>query len=216
MKKTAIVFIAASALAQTAFAATSIPIPNASFELAYVQDNSLVGVGNWSQAANFAGLYGGPLGGLTPTHGSLMLCVNGPDAGGQGVIYQRLNILQPGTYNFQVDVGYRNDLGGSSTYDVAFYAVNPVTQANDYTLARQIQTVPAPGTWETKNFSFTITGSETWLATDVLQIAFTTSTGIQVAYDNLRGDFTAVPETSSCILGLSGIALLMRRRRINR
>jgi hypothetical protein len=173
-----------------ALGAGPIKIPNSSFETPYVQDNSLVGNGYWSQAASPTGEIGGPTGGLYPTDGSLFLFINGPDATGPGLVYQRLNILQPGTYTFQVDVGLRNDVGESATYDIAFYAVDPVAETNDATLARE-ENLPAPAaeTWETRTFSFTVDGTEPWFGTDVLQIALTTPTGIQVCFDNVRGEF---------------------------
>lgn len=168
--------------------AAPIPISNFSFETAYSPDNSLMGIGNWSQSAGPAG-GSGALGGLTPTDGSLFLFVNGPDEGGPGVVYQRLNVLQAGTYTFQVDVGFRTDVGAEATYDVAFYAVNPATESNDATLARETVAAPVAGTWETKTFTFTVEGTESWFASGVIQITLTTPAGVQVAYDNIRGTF---------------------------
>jgi hypothetical protein len=89
-------------------------------------------------------------------------------------------------------------------------------------LARNTLTVPAAGTWTTDNLSFSVTSADlaspAFSTLDQLQMVLTIAgpAAVQVEYDNIRGSFTAIPETSSCILGLSGIALLLGRRRITR
>ena len=214
MKKLTLTLIAASTLVGSAFAAP-ITIPNFSFETGF--DNTGDGIGNWTIAAPPAQSTG-PAGGLSATNGSLFLFTNGPDATGPAVVYQRLDILSPGDFSFQIDVGFRNDIGAQSNYDVAFYAVNVVANTNDATLARQTLLAPSPGTWETKTFNFTVTGNETWFGpNERLQIVFTAPNGIQVNYDNVRGEFAAVPEPSTYLLGVLGAAmclLVVKRRRL--
>lgn len=215
MKKLTLTLIAASTLVGSAFAAP-IVIPNFSFESGF--DNTGGGIGNWTIAAPPAQSTG-PTGGLSATNGGLFLFTNGPGAGGPAVVYQRLDILAAvGDFSFQIDVGFRNDVGAQSNYDIAFYAVNVVNNTNDAELARQTLLAPSPGTWETKTFNFTVTGSEPWYGpNERLQIAFTAPDGIQVNYDNVRGEFTAVPEPTTYVLGLLGGAmclLVVKRRRL--
>ncbi len=175
----------------SAFAASPITIPNFSFESGF--DNTGGGVGNWTIAAAPAQSTAA-IGGLTPTDGSKFLFVNGPGGSGPAVVYQRLNILSPGEFSFQIDVGFRKDAGAQSNYDIAFYAVNVAHETVDASLARQTLRAPGPGTWETKTFNFTVTGHEAWFGpNERLQIVFTAPDGVQVNYDNVRGTFTAVP-----------------------
>ncbi len=172
----------------SAFAASPITIPNFSFESGF--DNTGGGVGNWTIAAAPAQSTAA-IGGLTPTDGSKFLFVNGPGGSGPAVVYQRLNILSPGEFSFQIDVGFRKDAGAQSNYDIAFYAVNVAHETVDASLARQTLRAPGPGTWETKTFNFTVTGHEAWFGpNERLQITFTAPDGTQVNYDNIRATFT--------------------------
>ena len=208
--------LAASSLTDSAFAAAlPDPVNNPSFELAF--DGTGGGVGNWTIGAGPAGLYNSPLGGLNATDGLLQLGINGPGASGPGFVYQRLGTpgsLQAGTYTFTLDVGLRNDVGASG-YDIAFYAVNPVTNSNDATLARDDTTVLTTPGWNLNTqFQFTLTGNESYFATDVIQIVLGTPTGVQISYDNVRGSFTPVPEPSTyAFLGIGALGMFCLIRR---
>ncbi len=172
----------------SAFAAAPITIPNFSFESGF--DNTGGGVGNWT-GANLAGTTG-TIRELVPTTGSQMLYANGPDAGGASFAYQKLDILATGKFTFQIDVGTTVSLPASG-YDIAFYAVDKSTGEGHAILARETLTAPAPGAWATKTISFSVTGAESWFATDEVQIVLGCGAGTQVIYDNVRGTFTAVP-----------------------
>lgn len=221
----AAIILASTSLTGTAFAdPLPDPILNPSFETAF--DKNGGGVGNWTIGADFAGQLN-PIGGLSATDGAFFAFVNGPNQNslGGGFIYQRIGSpgsLQAGTYTFTIDIGLRNDVP-PSMYDVAFYAINldsdPNTagnqEANDATLAR-VTDLKAIAGWETKQFQFTLTGVESYFATDVIQITLGTPNGVQINYDNVRGDFTPVPEPSVVLLGCVGLAALAFRRKPRR
>lgn len=193
--------------------AAPITIPNGSFESAW--DFTGGGVGNWTIGANFVGQTAA-VGGLNPTNGSFFAFVNGPDAGGPGFTYQRLGSpggLQAGTYTFTLDIGLRNDVG-SSGYDVAFYAVDPVLNVNNATLARDNTTVLAVPGWNSTQFQFSLTGNESYFATDVIQIVLGTSTGVQIGFDTVQGNFVPIPEPSTwALMGLALFFVVAMRRR---
>ena len=209
--------LAASSLTGSAFAAAlPDPINNFSFQSAF--DTTGDGIGNWTIAINPAGLTIAE-GGLTPTNGSLMAFTNGPGAGGGSggaFIFQRLGspgTFQAGTYTFTLDIGLRNDVGIANSYDVAFYSVNPVANTLSATLARQTLAKTTLG-WETQQFQFTLTGAESYFATDVIQITLGTPTGVQINYDNVQGSFTPVPEPSTyAFLGIGALGMFCLVRR---
>jgi hypothetical protein len=127
------------------------------------------------------------------------------------------------TYTLKVDVGDRNNLTAQAgSINLGYVSATP-TGDNDYGLnllsATVVNdTVPVNGAgandgWETWESTFTTGAAPTGLG-QALRIELVTSAGVQTLWDNVRLDAETVPEPSTtALLGLGGLALILRRRK---
>ena len=132
------------------------------------------------------------------------------------------------TYTLKVDVGDRNNLTAQAgSINLGYVSAAP-TGDNDYGLNLLSATVvndtvpfndPAlnPGNttdgWETWESTFTTGAAPTGLG-QALRIELVTAAGVQTLWDNVHLDAVTVPEPSTtALLGLGGLALILRRRK---
>jgi hypothetical protein len=196
--------LAAIALLGSAFQAqaTSILVDNFSFETTIannpITDWGLAG-GGWA-TFNFAGYISPPA-----THGSTAAYSNG------GTIYQILDshVIAQGTYTIRIDLGQRSDtpFGGFGLSVFSVNGPNGVVGLGGFNLPAD----PPVGGWSTLTAVVPI-GNASLAIGGNLQLNLN-SAGTQTLADNVRVDFTAVPEPTSLTLALAAAGLLTVRSR---
>lgn len=126
-------------------------------------------------------------------------------------------------YTMTVDIGDRTDLGpGSPVLRLGTVSATP-TATDDYGLnlltgTIVANTIPLNGAgasdgWETWITTFTTGASPTGFG-DALRVELENVGGAQALFDNVRLDASPIPEPSAAVLlGLGGLAFVLRRRR---
>lgn len=190
----------AAAMGCLAMSATtaSAALTNLSFETAL---NSAT---DWSQTSASSNTRGAT-GDLTPTDGTKMVWINGGTT-----IYQDsgITIIEGNTYELTVDVGVTAPF---NAHTGTFRLYGSTLGFGTALAGTEKSVLTTQSVWElNETTSFTATATE---AGQTLGIALTT-TGTQTEWDNVRLTITPVPEPSSAaLLGLGGLALIMRRRK---
>ena len=125
-------------------------------------------------------------------------------------VYQTVGeVIQLGTtYTLTIDIGTR----GWATATGTFRLYGDAGFATAIGGAESAVAVTTDNTWITdQSVSFTATAAE---AGQLLGVSFGTTAGTQNEWDNVRLTAVAVPEpTTTALLGLGGLALILRRRK---
>ena len=200
MKTTMSLAAAMGCLAATS-ANAAITLTNPSFE----DTTSTSPPTGWTRSSGVNFQSRGAAGGLNPTDGTRMAWTNNGFTG-----YQTVGeVIQLGTtYTLTVDVGTT----GFATSTGTFRLYGDAGFATAIGGAESAVAVTTNATWITdQSVSFTATAAE---AGQLLGVSFGTTGGVQNEWDNLRLTAVAVPEpTTTALLGLGGLALILRRRR---
>ena len=210
--------------------AASIAVINSSFESPVTSDyvNINGGLPGWSAPASvntYVVKNGGLVSFTSGVTGNQALFFEPYADGGNSYVYQNTGeAFAAGTYTMTVDIGYGLGFatdGGDATanfqllsYDGSTYnySVGAATTVSAATLAGH------NGNLLAYTYTLNLDGTESFIGDDVvifLQAQTTTPGTFQnVSYDNVRLDFTAIPEPSSVAMLLGGIgALTLLRRR---
>ena len=121
------------------------------------------------------------------------------------------------TYTLTVDVGqvhnFSDSVGTISLYGSTLGLGTALSNTNGTALQADI--APGAGAYLlNQTVTYTALASGDPFAGQQLGIVFTNSAGTQTLYDNVRLDIVPVPEPSSAaLLGLGGLALILRRRK---
>jgi hypothetical protein len=211
--------------------AASIAVINSSFESPVTSDYVSIngGLSGWSAPA-FVNSYVVKNGGLVSYTGGVTgnqaLFFEPYNDGGNSYVYQNTGeAFAAGTYTMTIDIGYGLGFatdGGNATAN--FQLLSYDGSSYNYTVGAAATTVSAAtlaghnGSVQSYTYTLSLDGSEAFIGDDVVIFlqAQTTTPGIwqNVSYDNVRLDFTAIPEPSSVAMLLGGIgALTLRRRR---
>ncbi|HCI92814.1 MAG TPA: hypothetical protein DHV60_09740 [Verrucomicrobiales bacterium] len=144
---------------------------------------------------------------LVPTEGTHMMWLN------VGTLYQDTGIvIEAGsTYTLTVDLGVTTFPGHTGVFRLYGSGGDHNTALAGAETSVDVTGLNGAGTWDLdQTTSFVATGTE---AGQTLGIALQTI-GTQVEWDNVRLDIAPVPEPSSAaLLGLGGLALILRRRK---
>ena len=198
--------MAAAILAAPTAQAASVVVPNASFEDADISSQVVAVPTGWSRD----GANGGMADRVQSTLGDQHIWANGSGAGGPTTFYITLTeaITAGTTYTLTVDVFQTDNFTGSQASIWLFGS-----DAGFGTALAETTGIAPPqnGTLFDQTVMFTATAGQATGQT--IGIALGATTGTQVRFDNVRLD--AIPEPSSfALLGLGGLALVLRRRRV--
>ena len=173
--------------------------------------------GSWTFVAN-ANIQSG-----VQAHGSGNGYTNGPGAGGPSTLHQTLTdtINNGNTYTLTVDIGQHNAFSDGVGEFYLFGSTSglgtPLSNANGTALMTGIVApvgTTAPAYTHDLQVTYTALASGDPFAGQNIGIALVGSGGIQVVWDEVRLDISAVPEPSTtALLGLGGLALILRRRK---
>jgi hypothetical protein len=147
--------------------------------------------------------------------------------GGNSYVYQNTSqAFAAGTYTMTVDIGYGLGAatdGGNATANFQLLSYDVISDTYNYTVGAAATTVSAAtlaghyGSLQSYTYTLNLDGSEGIIGDDVVIFlqAQTTTPGIwqNVSYDNVRLDFSPIPEPSSVAMLLGGIGTLTLRRR---
>ncbi len=211
--------------------AASILVANHSFEGPVTSDYVSIngGLPGWS-APEFVNTYVVKNGGLVSytsgVTGNQALFLEPYNDGSNSYVYQNTGeTFAAGTYTMTVDIGYGLGFatdGGNATAN--FQLLSYDGSSYNYTVGAAATTVSAAtlaghnGSVQSYTYTLNLDGTEAFIddAVVIFLQAQTTTPGIwqNVSYDNVRLDFTAIPEPSSVTMLLGGIgALTLLRRR---
>jgi hypothetical protein len=224
-------------LAMQAVQAQSIIVQNSSFEDPVTANYASIngpngndGLPGWSHPSwvnSYVVKNGGLVSYTSGVAGNQTLFLEPYNDGGNSYVYQNTSqAFAAGTYTLSVDVGYGLGFatdGGNATANFQLLSYDGISY--NYNLGVAATTVSAAtlgannGSLLTYNYTLNLDGSEGFIGNDAvifLQAQTTTPGSFQnVSYDNVRLDFTAVPEPSTAALTISwaaGLALMARRR----
>ncbi len=225
---------AASIAAGLTAHAAPITVQNPSFESPVTSDYVSIngGLPGWSAPADVNTYLINKTGpsGITATNvtGNQFLFFEPYFDGGNSYVYQNTSqAFAAGTYTLSVDIGY--GLGGATDGGNAtanFQLLSYDGSSYNYTVGAAATTVSAAtlaghnGNLLAYTYTLNLNGTESFIGDDVvifLQAQTTTPGNWQnVSYDNVRLNFTPIPEPSSVAMLLGGIGTLtlLRRRSV--
>jgi len=147
------------------------------------------------------------LGSLTPTDGSFQTWMNSGTFAYQD---SGETIVAGTTYELKISLGA--DQGNFSNIESTVIRLYGSDAGTGTALAEITPNGPATTVWTEQTVSFVATGAQATGQT--LGVYFGVTGGTQAEWDNVRLTITPVPEPSSAaLLGLGGLALILRRRK---
>ena len=210
--------------------AASIAVINSSFESPVTSNyvNINAGLPGWSAPADvntYVVKNGGLVSFTSGVTGNQALFFEPYADGGNSYVYQNTGeAFAAGTYTMTVDIGYGLGFatdGGNATANFQLLSYDGSTY--NYSVGAAATTVSAAtlaghnGNLLAYTYTLNLDGTESFIGDDVvifLQAQTTTPGTFQnVSYDNVRLNFTAIPEPSSVAMLLGGIGTLTLRRR---
>jgi hypothetical protein len=218
---------AASIAAGLTAHAEPITVQNHSFEDPVTADYTLVGGGltGWNSSGpnTYVVKNGGLVSYTTGVDGNQALFFE-PYADRNVMVWQNTGAtFAAGTYTLTVNVGMGTGFADFGEDASAEFQLLAYDGSYNYNLGVAATTIPAaqlkasPGNLGTYTYTLALTGSESFIGDTVaivLKADKNTSTFQNVSYDNVRLNFTPIPEPSSVAMLLGGIgALTLLRRR---
>ena len=229
--------IGACALATCAMAATTVPVPNSSFETPnvtgiapYSAQHAASGtpiIGTWVRYGGFAAVVEGGRYGVSPTGLDGTQFGDQTASGGSGVFQDiapydgsgsAAQYWQAGMiYSFTVGVFTRSDnsVVAPDRMDLKLYSRDTINGAPEvHGFLSVLGSNVTPGSLTDFSFNVTTQASDAFIGRPIGVWFDSVSGGTgDWGYDNVRLSSTAVPETSSLMSAALGVLVLFRRRR---
>ena len=237
IKSASTMAIGACALATCATAATTVPVPNGSFETPnvtgiapYFAEHTASGtpiIGTWVRYGGFAavveggrygvspiGLDGTQFGDQTASGGSGVFQDIAPyDGSGSAAQYWQADTI----YSFTVGVFTRSDNAVAATdrMDIKLYSRTAINAGPDvHGLLSVFGSNVTSGSLTDVSFNVTTQATDAFIGRPIGVWFDSVSGGVgDWGYDNVRLSFTPVPEASSLMSAALGVLVLFRRRR---